>query len=172
MNRFIIAHLPQEIAQSLCDKHVVKMVLEEAQMLCTVVRKANPEFADEHNLYRLAHANHPCTLWAGTTRSNYMYSFRLWNHIASEYKYRYGKVHASQRHLDAIRKGAKFVPEGELTAHPECFSDRTDLKTGEFWPVDSYRKFYQTKQHRFKMTWTNRDVPYWFEYQNWEIAYA
>jgi hypothetical protein len=37
MNRFIIANTPQEIAQALCDKHVVKMPLEEAQMLCTVV---------------------------------------------------------------------------------------------------------------------------------------
>jgi len=41
MNRFIVANTPQEIAQALCDKHVVKMPLEEAQMLCTVVRQAN-----------------------------------------------------------------------------------------------------------------------------------
>ena len=172
MNRFIIGHVPQEIVQFMCDKHVVKMPLEEAQMLCTVLRKASPEFADAHGLYKMAHKNHPCTLWAGETRSNYMYAFRLWNHMCLEYTYRYGKRHATERFLEAFRIGAELVPEGLMTQHPECFGDHADLKSGEFWPVDSYRAFYNTKQHRFKMTWTKRDVPYWFEYQNWEIAYA
>ena len=172
MNRFIIGHVPQEIVQSMCDKHVVKMPLEEAQMLCTVLRKADPEFADAHGLYKMAHKNHPCTLWAGETRSNYMYAFMLWQYMCLEYTYRYGKHHATERFVEAFREGAKLVPEGLMTRHPECFGEHTDLKSDEFWPVDSYRKFYNTKQHRFKMTWTNRDVPYWFEYQNWEIAYA
>ena len=171
MNRFIIADTPQEIAQALCDKHVVKMPLEEAQMLCTVVRQANPEYADEHELYRVAHAKHPCTLWAGKTRSNYMYAFRLWNHMCLEYTYRYGRQHASERFIDALREGARFVPTGELTAHPECFSEYTHLKTGEHWPVDSYRKFYHTKQHRFDMVWSKRNKPVWFDWQ-WDDVYA
>jgi hypothetical protein len=29
-------------------------------------------------------------------------------------------------------------------------------------PVRSYRMFYQTKQTRFKMVWTKRDIPNWF----------
>ena len=37
MNRFIIEGEPQKIAKSLCDQHVVKMPLEEAQMLCTAL---------------------------------------------------------------------------------------------------------------------------------------
>tara|TARA_R100000951_G_scaffold21105_1_gene17532 strand:- start:539 stop:817 length:279 start_codon:yes stop_codon:yes gene_type:complete len=92
--------------------------------------------------------------------------------MSKEYTYRYGKQHASDRHMDALREGAQFVPEGDMTPHPECFSEHTDLKSGEFWPVDSYRAFYMTKQHRFKMTWKNRPIPKWFEYQNMEIAYA
>ena len=171
MNRFIIANTPQEIAQSLCDKHVVKMPLEEAQMLCTVVRQANPEYADEHELYRVAHAKHPCTLWAGQTRSNYMYAFRLWNHMCLEYTYRYGREHASTRHLEALREGAKYIPAGDPTAHPECFSEYTHLKTGDDWPVDSYRKFYMTKQHRFDMVWSKRNKPVWFDWQ-WDDVYA
>lgn len=31
MNRFIIDNTPDGIAQAMCDKHVVKMPLEEAQ---------------------------------------------------------------------------------------------------------------------------------------------
>ncbi len=30
-------------------------------------------------------------------------------------------------------------------------------------PVESYRKFYMTKQERFKMEWKNAQTPYWFK---------
>ena len=52
MNRFIIEDTPQKIAKSLCDQHVVKMPLEEAQMLCTALWHHAPEFAEENNLYK------------------------------------------------------------------------------------------------------------------------
>jgi len=29
-------------------------------------------------------------------------------------------------------------------------------------PVQSYRNYYQTKQNRFRMVWTKRDIPEWF----------
>ena len=172
MNRFLIADTPQEIAQALCDKHVVKMPLEEAQMLSTVIRQANPEYADEHELYRVAHAKHPCTIWAGKTRANYMFACHLWQHMCIEYTHRYNKHHASERFAHAFIQGARYIPSGNITPHPECFGEHAHLKTDNEWPVDSYRKFYMTKQHRFKMVWKNRPVPKWFEYQNWEIAYA
>ena len=162
MNRFIINHSPDLIARDLCDKHVVKMPLEEAQMLCTTVRLHAPEFAEEAGLYRVVHQKHPCTLWAGRTRDNYMYSLLMFKHMSDEYTHRYGKVHASMRHYATLKEAAKYVPEGRTTFHPECFSEHTDLKTGEKWPIESYRKFYMTKQHKFKMVWTKRPVPDWF----------
>ena len=162
MNRFIINYSPDLIARDLCDKHVVKMPLEEAQMLCTVVRKYDPDFADRHNLYKAVHQKHPCTIWAGQSRANYNYAFTLWDYMCTEYTHRYGKHHASQRLFDALSDGIMCVPEGDLTPHPECFSEHTDLKSGNAWPLESYRKFYMTKQRRFKMVWTNRPVPDWF----------
>ena len=50
MNRFIIDREPEAIAQQLCDQHIIKMVLEEAQMLNTAVRIHAPEFAEEAGL--------------------------------------------------------------------------------------------------------------------------
>ena len=163
MNRFIINYSPDLIARDLCDKHVVKMPLEEAQMLCTVVRKYDPDFADRQNLYKAVHQKHPCTIWAGESRANYNYAFTLWDYMCTEYRYRYGRTHASMRLFDALSDGIMCVPEGDLTPHPECFSEHTDLKSGKAWPLESYRKFYKTKQDRFKMVWTKRPVPYWFE---------
>jgi len=43
-----------------------------------------------------------------------------------------------------------------MKANPECM-DPNNI-------VGSYRKFYQTKQHRFKMAWTKREIPEWFEF--------
>ena len=51
MNRFLIEHEPSDIAKSLCDQHIVKMPLEEAQMLCTSVWHHAPEYAEENGLY-------------------------------------------------------------------------------------------------------------------------
>ena len=172
MNRFLINYSPELCARDLCDKHVVKMPLEEAQMLCTTVRLHAPEYAEEAGLYRAVHQKHPCTIWAGQTRANYLYSLDMFREMCREYTHRYGKVHASWRLYDALVDATQYVPDGNITPHPECFSEHTDLKSGRPWPIQSYRKFYMTKQRRFKMVWTKRDVPDWFEYRNWEIAYA
>ena len=50
MNRFIIEHHPDAIAKSLCDQHIVKMPLEEAQMLCTALWHHDPEYAEAKGL--------------------------------------------------------------------------------------------------------------------------
>jgi hypothetical protein len=171
MNRFLINYSPELCARDLCDKHVVKMPLEEAQMLCTTVRLHAPEYAEEAGLYRAVHQKHPCTLWAGKTRANYLFAFCLWEAMCMEYTHRYGRHHASERFAIALYDGARFVPSGERTPHPECFSEYTHLKTGDEWPVESYRKFYHTKQHRFDMRWRNRNKPTWFDWQ-WDDVYA
>ena len=162
MNRFLINYSPELCARDMCDKHVVKMPLEEAQMLCTTVRLHAPEYAEEAGLYRAVHQKHPCTIWAGQTRANYLYSLDMFREMCREYTYRYGKVHASWRLYDALVDAAQYVPDGNITPHPECFSEHTDLKSGRPWPIQSYRKFYMTKQKRFKMVWTKRDMPEWF----------
>jgi len=55
MNRFLIDHHPDAIAKQLCDQHIVKMPLEEAQMLCTAVWHHRPDVAEEYGLYKPVH---------------------------------------------------------------------------------------------------------------------
>ena len=85
MNRFIIEKTPQEIASSLCDQHVVKMPLEEAQMLCTTLWHHAPEYAEENDLYKPVHQKHPCTLWAMECRMNFMWATNLYVAMQQEY---------------------------------------------------------------------------------------
>ena len=149
MNRFIIEDTPIKIAQSLCDQHVVKMPLEEAQMLCTALWHHAPEYAEEKNLYKPVHQKHPCTLWAMETMANFNFAFNLYADMLWEYEDRYHKTHGASKHYHSILAGRKYIPKGKLTKHPQCFSGMDELKTDEFYPVKAYRAFYIADKARF-----------------------
>ena len=162
MNRFIIEHSPISIAQSLCDQHIVKMPLEEAQMLCTSIWHHAPDYAEEHGLYKPVHQKHPCTLWAMENRANYVFAYCLYKAMLHEYSNRYNKTHGASKHSDALWEGRWKIPCGKMTAHPQCFSGHDDLKTDEFYPIEAYRKFYivdKSKFARYKYT----EKPKWME---------
>ena len=63
-------------AQNLPDKLVVKMPLESAQMLSTAHRVLDgDDIADELGVYKIAHINHPCTIWVRETSQNYLWLY-------------------------------------------------------------------------------------------------
>lgn len=182
MNLFVLSKDPVEAAQLQCDKHVVKMVVESAQMLSTAHRMLDGALEKrssksgkttvkywslpderENTFYKAVHMHHPCTVWTMQSNNNYTWHWVHFAALCDEYKYRYGKVHATDKLLrEPLRSLPQNIPVGYLTqqplamkANPECMNEN-DV-------VGSYRKFYQTKQHRFKMAWTKRDIPEWFE---------
>ena len=54
MNIFYLDRDPKIAAQLACDKHVVKMILESAQMLCTAHRVLDgDDYADRYGLYKM-----------------------------------------------------------------------------------------------------------------------
>lgn len=172
MNRFLIEHHPDAIAQSLCDKHIVKMPLEEAQMLCTAIWHHAPDYAREHELYKPVHQKHPCTLWAMKTRANFVFAFNLYTSMLCEYHHRYDKWHGagnpSTTNKDArpqhIIEARYFIPEGALTEHPQCFSGLDHLKTNEKWPIVAYRNFYKVDKASFaKWEYGGRSMPEWMK---------
>lgn len=171
MNRFIIEKTQEEIARSLCDQHIVKMPLEEAQMLCTAVRVHAPDFAEEAGIYKTAYLNHPCTQWARETRINYRYAVRLFKAMNDEYMHRYplrrdgtaNTGHASMRHFDALVEAEKYIPDlyNFMTPHPQCFSGWDECKTDENWPIRAYRAFYALDKMSFAKYKKGRDMPDW-----------
>ena len=182
MNIFILDKDPVIAAQLQCDKHVVKMIVESAQMLSTAHRMLDGTiqiapsksgkrmvkhyrlFDDGHldeTLYKAVHYKHPCTVWTMESDLNYDWHWIHFKALCDEYTYRYGKVHSSGRLLQPLRIRPKNIPKGKLTpfklamkANPECMLENAVL---------SYRAFYQTKQDRFKMVWTKRSKPGWFQ---------
>ena len=182
MNIFLLSEDPYEAAVQQCDKHIVKMPLESAQMLCTAHRILDGtetrrpsksgkttvkywELPDDREslLYKAVHFTHPCTLWTMESEANYYWHFRHFLALSIEYQYRYGKEHSSWTLLkDILATPPTNIPRRGLTpfrlamgAAPQCIN-KSD-------PVGSYRAFYHTKQDNFKMVWSKRPVPEWFQ---------
>lgn len=161
MNRFLIERNPQSIAESLCDQHIVKMPLEEAQMLCTALWHHNSEFAFENNLYKPVHQKHPCTLWCMETRANFKFAFMLYWCMLLEYKVRYRRMHGARKPFHAIMRGMNHIPKGKITKHPQCFGQQYEsIKTDEDYPINAYRDFYKLDKLSFAR-WKHSRKPYW-----------
>ena len=95
MNIFYLDKCPHKAAKLQYNKHVVKMILESAQMLCTAHHCYGDKDQVENVPYKQAHLNHPSTIWTRRSKSTYMW---LYNHmiaLGDEYKKRYGKTHLS-----------------------------------------------------------------------------
>ena len=185
MNLFILDTCPVKAAQLQCDKHVPKMIVESGQMLSTAHRmldgimEKRPSKSGktmvkywrmenkyyESTLYSAVHTHHPCTVWTMESSENYKWHYEHFLALCDEYTYRYDKTHKTDRILrDILSVMPVNMPQKNtltefklaMKANPEC------IALGD--PVKAYQAFYQTKQDRFKMVWTKRDVPSWFKY--------
>lgn len=157
MNIFILSLNPYLCALYHCDKHVVKMILETAQMLCTCHHLCciNPS----QKLYKKAFQNHPCTIWARKTKGNYIWLYLLFIYLCKEYTYRYNKIHTCEKKLIKI---LNYIPEnipcGNITQFAQAMPD--DVKYNKN-SIIAYRNYYIKYKYPF-CKWTNRDIPYWF----------
>ena len=70
MNIFILDEDPKKCAEYHNDKHVVKMILESAQLLCGVHHMVESGLDVP---YGLSHKNHPCSIWARECIENYVW---------------------------------------------------------------------------------------------------
>lgn len=65
MNIFYLDENPNLCAQYHCDRHVIKMILESAQLLCTAL---NVVAGQQVTPYKSTHVNHPCSIWVRELR--------------------------------------------------------------------------------------------------------
>lgn len=145
MNIFILSRSPDEAAQMQCDKHVVKMCLETAQILSTIV--GGP--------YKPTHANHPCVKWAGESYSNFFWLREHGIALCREYTYRYGKVHKCEEVIKSIRCNS-FLPYIG-TKFVQCMPPEYKHEDA----VTAYRAYYHSKA-AFAQWNKSRPAPYWW----------
>ena len=130
MQIFVTSECPQACARYLDDKRVVKMVLESAQILSTVMHLLGSQRAP----YRATHEQHPCVQWAAASYDNFQWLYHHFQELLSEYKARYDKTHACEKHLAVF---SQFMDEpcywltDKLTPFVNCtlFKDEPDVFT-------------------------------------------
>ena len=155
MNIFFLDENPTLSAQYHVDKHVVKMILETAQLLCGVHHVTAHDSA--HVPYKLSHKNHPCSIWCRESLSNYLYLCELGLELSKEYTYRYGKRHKSQEVIEWCLINKPNIPDIEFTDPAKAMPDEFKVDS----VVESYRLYYITHKQGFSK-WKKRDTPDWF----------
>ena len=180
MNIFVLDQNPSISAELMCDKHVVKMIVESAQMLSTSHRYLDgSEYIDlskngrrlrrwNHwtdikssriNLFKSVMINHPCTSWTMKTSENYYWLAEHGIALCHEYTYRYNKIHSTQRLCEWLWNNApEYIPSGTLTEFAQAMPDIYKIPGDA---VSAYRAYYNGEKARFAK-WTNRETPEWF----------
>lgn len=154
MNIFFLDRDIHKCVEYHCDKHVVKMILEYAQLLCSVHHMTG---TGTEQMYKLTHKNHPDAIWARQSTENYAYLISLATLLGEEYTFRYGKVHKSIGVIESLPYPE--LPDAAFTEPPKCVHD--DFKEiGD--TVEAYRRYYIRDKGHF-CTWSRRLVPGWFQ---------
>lgn len=151
MNIFYLDDNPGLCAQYHGDKHVIKMILESAQMLCTVCHQNGIEAP-----YKPTHKAHPCTLWVGTSITHFSWLYALSAALNEEYKHRYNKStdHKSYTVIEGLEW--PMLSEIPFTPPPQCMPQQ--YKHAD--TIKAYRKYYVGEKSHI-MCYTNREKPNW-----------
>ena len=180
MNIFYVDKDPVKAAKMLLDKHVVKMILECAQMLCTAKRVLDgTEYMaktkngrnikrwkldnsnEEAIIYKAGWLNHPSTQWVLQSAYNYIWLYKHMMALGDEYTKRYGKVHLTIEKLgDLLKHPPKNSPINKkgydaTPAMPDECKIPGDV-------VASYRKYYIFEKQRFATWKSPSTVPAWY----------
>jgi len=138
MNIFMLHECPEASVKPFYNKHVVKMILETAQLLCT----AHHVYGNGENVpYKQTHLNHPSTIWARENTANYNWLFCHFIALCTEYTKRYGKTHLTYtKCADALYDAPKGMKHSdEISEMPACMPDQYKVKGDS---VRSYRNYY------------------------------
>ena len=154
MNIFFLDWDVDKCAKDHCDKHVVKMILETAQLLCSVHHMTDQ--VTDQVPYKLSHKNHPCSIWARSSLSNYLYLCELGLALCKEYTSRYEKRHKSQDVIEWCLVNKPAIIDIGFTEPPKAMPE--EYKVVDV--VESYRNYYRGAKMGFAV-WKNGAKPKW-----------
>ena len=189
MNIFYLDREPRTCAEMHCDKHVVKMIIEYAQLMSTAHRVIDgTEYTDltangrrikrwrldddrESILYKASHINHPSAIWCRANYDNYVWLYRMWFYLCKEYTYRYGKVHSCSRLSESLYLPPNNIVAGEFFAPTPAMPPELKILAENPQPgrkydsLKSYHNYYNVSKRSFA-TWqgkiNSRPTPEWY----------
>ncbi len=168
MNIFYLDENPRLAAQYHGDKHVVRMVLETAQILSTahhVLDGDDNRFSQralDRGMYRPSHFNHPTVRWVRENSDNYLWTWNLFVSLCIEFEFRrQGKQHKSSQLVEPLRQlpiNVEKASHSEINYPPLVMPDEFQLED----PVESYRNYYLHKWQQGIVSYDwGREMPDW-----------
>ena len=176
INIFYVNEDPFIAAQQMVDRHVVKMVLESAQLLSTAHRiidgveyvgksktgrNAKRWRLDDPNMediiYGATHVNHPSAIWCRQSDKNYQWLYRHFIGLLGEYTFRYGKVHKCAEMAKALSITPKAIHVGPFTHVTPAMLEEYRIKDDS---IASYRNYYRVGKAHLH-AYTKRPAPAW-----------
>jgi hypothetical protein len=174
MNIFYLDSDPVKSAELHCDKHVVKMIIEYAQLMSTAHRVLDGDLYEdrtannhrikrwrlsdsnmENVLYKASHINHPSNIWIRSSDSHYQFVYDMFVALCNEYTHRYGRVHLTEEKLkDVLQHLPSNIANINFVDPPQAMPD--DVKTSD--AVDAYQNYYRVYKKGFAK-WTDRETP-------------
>lgn len=179
MNIFYVDSDPEVAARNMVDRHVVKMILETAQLLSTAHRVIDgEEFVGQTQtgrkakrwrlsgnadaiMYAATHINHPSAVWVRENSANYNWLYDHLLALGREYTYRYGRTHLTIDKLKDILKDAPANIEQSkvMTKMPSCMDKQYIISLD---PIINYRNYYNYGKTDL-LRWSNRPPPKWID---------
>jgi len=156
MNIFYLDHDPTKCAQAHCNKHVVKMILETAQILSQAVRDVCKIEYGYH--VPKSELKNPCIKWVKESQENFLWLCNLGDALLNEYSYRYDNSHASEHIIKDVRVWHNRFPLVPMTTRPQ-------LMPSEFQdpdPITAYRHYYMGAKTGL-LQYTRRTPPQWMQ---------
>jgi hypothetical protein len=145
MNIFYLNSDPKKAAVIQYNKHVVKMILESAQMLCTAHHCYGSSEQKVNVPYKQAHLNHPSTVWARKSKSTYMWLYDHMIALGKEYTKRYGKEHLTiTKCRDFLATPPVHIQGVEFCEPPQCMPEEYKVQGDS---VSAYWNYYENEKH-------------------------
>ncbi len=177
MNIFYLSYNPVTCAEEHCDKHVVKMIIEYAQLMSTAhrvldgipyydktangrnIKRYKLDEPRESNLYKASHINHPSAIWVRESNRHYQWLFELFQQCCEQYTARYGKFHMTERLSAYLRQPPGNSINAGWTDPPPAMPDKYKVQGDS---IQSYRNYYIGDKVAFAKWKSPSKVPEWF----------
>lgn len=179
MNLFFLSMNPKTAARWHANIHIVKMIVETAQLLCNVHRRAAgkesnclPPYTRKRSIpYQDSKAGHSklgSMIWVAESLGNYRWAVQLGLELCREYNRGRGRAkgkvtkHRTEAVLEWLRDHEpNFRRKARTKVRRVHLAMPDELKQDDI--IEAYRDYYFSKRKTMRMEWPEGRTPEWWE---------
>ncbi len=170
VNFFYLDKNPELCAKYYCDKHVVKIPIEIAQILSKIhhILQTNIDFSKIYANSKVVKESLGPYVWTLSSLENYIWTCQLGINLIHEYKYRFNKdSHKTEEVLKYLMENPPPLESKGIT--PFKMTNKYDMfQYVSTNPITNSRYNY-SEMKCMNDKWTKREKPKWFDKLNKKI---